>query len=598
MFSKLVKFGFVAAALTATAFAGSGDRDTIYSNKEGGPINLETSLFTPGTNYHVYPHTNVGADTAYYFLKGSVVVGPTCTLTVHPGARIYGNFSTNKDAATGTSILIIAPNGILMAEGTVDSPIVFTNLRDNDKDIGDLGPGARGLWGGILWCGEAPVVSGTQNYPEGLPAGLPGVYYGGNRPHYYGGKMKYVSIRHGGTAVASNSETNGLSLYGMGDSTEVSYVEVFANSDDGMEIFGGTVNTNHMAMIFNSDDQFDIDDGYTGKNQFWFGIEQEYDGDNGGEMDGKHLPSDTLCSAPTIFNYTFIGSGKYAAKPAAYRGLALRDSMGGYICNGIITDFNGGHVIRRHAHEGMMPRDLGNGLEFKGNIVWNCGNSDTGFNSSHVTPATDIPYVAQYNQVIDPSLLGVSHYDNWSIDPRPGFGSAAYGFSKKQAEPAGLVSVPYVGAFDSTNLWIAGWTAAHQLNYLTSAKCPKVIRISCNFAPCSKYASANIPMPLEFIIEIPAAMAGTVPTVTTPKIIIDGVDMTAPFLTLGPVVLTSNTPCAKYRIYRVTLPSATVMVPTKLGRFVRPVKGPHTIRLVWTLSNTQTYEYSTSVTLY
>ena len=102
----------------------------------------------------------------------------------------------------------------------------------------------------------------------------------------------------------------------------IDHIEVFANADDGIEFFGGTVNTSHMVMAFNQDDSFDIDEGYNGTNQFWFAVQTPFaeDGvssghDNGGEWDGttgtrSWTASDN--STPVIYNATFIGSGTTA----------------------------------------------------------------------------------------------------------------------------------------------------------------------------------------------------------------------------------------------------------------------------------------------
>ena len=78
----------------------------------------------------------------------------------------------------------------------------------------------------------------------------------------------------------------------MGRGTTIEFVEVFNNSDDGVEFFGGTVNTRFMVMAFNEDESFDIDQGYRGKNQFWFAIQKSVGtGSNyGGEHDGGDSP--------------------------------------------------------------------------------------------------------------------------------------------------------------------------------------------------------------------------------------------------------------------------------------------------------------------
>ena len=40
---------------------------------------------------------------------------------------------------------------------------------------------------------------------------------------------------------SAGNEINGLTLGGVGNGTAIEYVDVYANKDDGIEFFGGTV---------------------------------------------------------------------------------------------------------------------------------------------------------------------------------------------------------------------------------------------------------------------------------------------------------------------------------------------------------------------
>ena len=51
------------------------------------------------------------------------------------------------------------------------------------------------------------------------------------------------------------------------------------NNDDGVEFFGGTVNTCNLVVAFAADDSFDIDQGHSGTHQFWFAITNSTAGD-------------------------------------------------------------------------------------------------------------------------------------------------------------------------------------------------------------------------------------------------------------------------------------------------------------------------------
>ena len=84
------------------------------------------------------------------------------------------------------------------------------------------------------------------------------------------GVFKYVSIRFGGSTLSIDNEVNGLTMGGVGSGTTIEYVEVLNNSDDGFEWFGGTVNCSNLVSAFNEDEDFDMDEGYSGKIQFAF----------------------------------------------------------------------------------------------------------------------------------------------------------------------------------------------------------------------------------------------------------------------------------------------------------------------------------------
>jgi hypothetical protein len=45
------------------------------------------------------------------------------------------------------------------------------------------------------------------------------------------------------------AEFNGLSLFGVGSGTQIDYVEFFHGADDGVEFFGGTVNTSNLISM-------------------------------------------------------------------------------------------------------------------------------------------------------------------------------------------------------------------------------------------------------------------------------------------------------------------------------------------------------------
>ena len=132
------------------------------------------------------------------------------------------------------------------------------------------------------------------------------------------GTMKYVSIRHSGAILAVGAEINGLTLASVGRGTTIENIEIVACADDNVEIFGGTVNLKYITTIFGNDDMLDYDLGWTGKCQFFFGMNatsaSSPDSDNGIEADADDNTSNLFPrSHPIIRNATFIGRNKLTA---------------------------------------------------------------------------------------------------------------------------------------------------------------------------------------------------------------------------------------------------------------------------------------------
>src|SRR5690606_33931958 len=106
-------------------------------------------------------------------------------------------------------------------------------------------------WGNLTICGngyisENAIVANTPapsatNFAtmEGLTEAFPGdtrVRYGGGNDDDDSGSLRYVSFRYGGRVIGLNNELNGLSLGGVGRNTDINFIEIFNNVDDGIEI--------------------------------------------------------------------------------------------------------------------------------------------------------------------------------------------------------------------------------------------------------------------------------------------------------------------------------------------------------------------------
>lgn len=441
---------------------------------------------------------NWTADTVY-LLDGYVYVEDGEILNITAGTVI----KAVADPTTGDqqSALIVARGGTINATGTAEAPIIFTSEDDNVTDPIDLTINDRGLWGGILILGNAPINVGTgENYIEGLPQDDNRNLYGGTAADDNSGVFQYVSIRHGGAIFGQDNEINGLTMGGVGSGTTIDHVEVFANQDDGFEWFGGTVDTKYLVAAFCGDDMFDYDEGFSGDGQFWFGIQATDDAGSGGEHDGGTDPeTGTPYAIPVIYNATYIGSGSSSTLLSNDFALTIDDNAGGKYYNSIFTEFAGAGVTIEDLATGEDSRarlEAGD-LVLSNNIWFSFGNvnavpviENTGnvFTQQFVADA-----FADQNFIVDPQLKSIDRTaDGNALDPRPMDGSPALAGDNLAAYPADnpfFTEVDYIGAFGgggSAALWIRGWTALSENNFVTgidqiSQDVPEAIALRQNY---------------------------------------------------------------------------------------------------------------------
>lgn len=244
------------------------------------PFNLTNPNFLPQQANNVY------------LLNGWVYVKSGATVTIDPGTVIRGD-KTNQGA------LIVERGGKLIAEGTANAPIVFTsNQTAGSRSYGD--------WGGVLLCGYASI-----NVPGGtaiIEGNVGSVFGGGATPNDAdnSGVLKYVRIEFPGIAFSPNNEINGLTMGGVGNGTEIDYVQVSYSGDDSFEWFGGTVNAKHIIALRGLDDDFDTDLGFNGMIQYAVSLRDPAQADVSGsrafESDNDAAGSSNLPQTRPVFS--------------------------------------------------------------------------------------------------------------------------------------------------------------------------------------------------------------------------------------------------------------------------------------------------------
>lgn len=190
-----------------------------------------------------------------YELTGALTIKEGGSLTIPAGARI--------EATEGVaSFIAVARNAKIYIEGTAENPVVMTSGNNNPK---------AGDWGGLIVAGNAPNNRGDLVMSE-----MGDLAYGGNNPSDNSGKISHLRLEYTGAQLTSKKQFNGLTLYSVGSGTEIDHVQSYHSADDGVEIFGGTVNLNHLVVVHAEDDGVDFTDGWQGQGNYWYidGVEK------------------------------------------------------------------------------------------------------------------------------------------------------------------------------------------------------------------------------------------------------------------------------------------------------------------------------------
>jgi hypothetical protein len=407
-----------------------------------------------------------------YILKGFVYVTEGATLTVEPGVLIRGD-----KASKGT--LIVERGGKINAEGTAERPIVFTS----NQAAGSRRPGD---WGGLILLGKAPNNMGEQTIEGGVRS-----KHGGNDPHDNSGTLKYVRVEFAGIEYSPDNEINGITFGSVGDATMVDYVQVAYSGDDSFEWFGGTVNAKHLIAFRGWDDDFDTDNGFSGKVQYAFGLRDPETGDksasNGFESDNNASDpyTSTVFANVSLFgpvsdpaNYSDRAGVNGSTVDARFQaGLHLRRNTQLSIFNsvvaafpiGIIIENDKGSTTQQWATDGKLNiancylagtiKNFQHAQYWKESSVFNPDDEgtfvDDYFNrdggGNHVSTMADLKF--------DGNPLNLASPGAFPASGSPLASGADWSHAKISS---GFDKVSYIGAFGPTETasdnWTSGWS--------------------------------------------------------------------------------------------------------------------------------------------
>lgn len=456
--SKMIGMAAIAALLMMSACKKDDDDDDDVIVPEG-TIELTGDLSTQ----------TLSADKKY-LIKGQVFVRNGQVLTIEPGTIVMGDKATR-----GT--LVVDKGGQIIANGTVDNPIVMTSSQP-------AGIRDRGDWGGLVILGNA----NTNQVSPAIEGITPEVNFGTTNSsaadNESSGIYRYLRVEFAGIELSPNNETNSITMGGVGRGTEMEYCQVSFGGDDGFEWFGGTVNGRYFIAHAMWDDDYDVDFGYSGNVQFGLGIRYpgfaDQSGSNGFECDNGPNDDDVQpYTTGTFSNFTIIGpikSGSSVSNGNFQHHMDLRRRTAVSILNSVFTGYPRGIRFNQESVYNNYINGVG---VLANNIMVTANNSNQFLAGSGVDAAEVGNYWNDNNEVIEgpnsdeiTSALGLSpdifygsrlpnqYPANPSLTVTSGTLASGADFSNpKFSEPnrAGYFdAVQFRGAFGSTD-WTAGW---------------------------------------------------------------------------------------------------------------------------------------------
>lgn len=428
---RLIHFGIIAAVGLVAASTGPVHTQSVGPaiNVPGisKPVRVIRGRFTSGT-------LTLTNDT-FWVLRGAVFFQNTARLAIQPGTTIIGETATR-----GT--LVIDRGAQILADGTREAPIVFTS----DQPVGQR---ARGDWGGLIINGRAPV-----NLPAGFGIGEGDTgAYGGTDPNDNSGILRYVRVEFAGIEFSPDNELNGIAFQGVGRGTIVENIQVSHNKDDGIEMFGGTVDIKRAVLTYIGDDSIDWTFGWSGRLQFAVAQQRGDNADRGIEGDNNGNNNDLLPrSNPTIYNITLVGDRDTNEGPESTTGMTLREGTAGTIRNAIVYGFKGNGI--QVSTNATLAQAASGALSVGHTILFNNGTN------LHSSTSGLQARAAGTLSVVDPELVAPFSHTSPVFRPRPGSPALTLAFAVPPND--GFFEVArFIGALDAgiDDDWTLGWTS-------------------------------------------------------------------------------------------------------------------------------------------
>jgi hypothetical protein len=555
-----MKRQFIIGTILAAVIAASAQAATFVT------VNGNIAASTRWTRNNVYILTRVifvEPGVTLTIEPGTIVRGVKAgaagsDLASEPGALVAAR--DGKIVANGTPddpIVLTSIDDPHVIGGAATIPASYTNSVGNLKAVvpQDYAPdGATGTngfaynqqWGGLVILGNAyvanynvgvaPTVDGDANglpdevhtlidptnfnvggfgrdYIEGLDpvtipsAGTRGIY-GNKNDADNSGVYRFVSCRYGGFKIGAANEINAITSGGIGSGSVMEFCEAAFNVDDGFEFFGGKIDTRHLYCNYIMDDNFDVDEGFRGKHQFWFILQgntgvarsgyavnntntgvtfTDTQFDNLFEMDGAENNNNAALpyTSNNVYNMTVLSGGS-----ASSEFTIVQDAR-------ITIDNAVGSKLADLAELSQTALDPIGTIADVANFHY---FFDANLGTTEDKTFTDLvaPVATSAIEELSLQVAGDSFYTKNGVDPRLAAGSAAL-TEDGVLPPAGCVQVNYAGYMHS-NVFLSGWSITDYLEVLpTSNVARPAVTVAGSTNPIVSFASAGAT--IKYVIE-------------------------------------------------------------------------------------------------
>ncbi|MDN6279609.1 MAG: hypothetical protein L0J45_01250 [Psychroflexus sp.] len=235
-----------------------------------------------------------------YTLSSILSVDNNAILTIPAGTSIT--------TSTGTDVYLVVQQGAkIQVQGTPAAPVVMS-------------PSGSGSWGGLVIAGKGVTSEGVNAIAE-----VGGILYGGNDNQDDSGSIQYLVMKQTGAQINADSQFNGLTLYAVGENTQIDNVAIIEGQDDGIEFFGGRAHVSNFYAENLQDDAVDWTEGWNGT------LENVYISHTEANF-STALEADGVNGNPSLINFTAVSTvGGTALQFKANSGATIQGlSLSGY----------------------------------------------------------------------------------------------------------------------------------------------------------------------------------------------------------------------------------------------------------------------------